>query len=374
MKIVHLLFFSLFSFTSLAQSSAEDEYANIVPNSSFELYAGPPIGWFYKGKHYTDVMKYWSAATIASPDVFGPRVRVPETWAEKGFGQKIPRSGHSMSGITVYGCDEGKPHCREYIQIQLAEPLVIGQNYHAEMWVSHLPRSLQSNNLGFYFSEKKISEITDGVLDFQPQVVTKTIIDARHQNWVKVSGKFKADAEANYLLIGNFFPDSLTQIKTFRDDHLKYAYYYIEDVLVKKLPPILPIPVKDDDLTKEVLEVGKTIQLKNIFFEFDEAELLPRSYVELRKLLKIMRENPRMVIEIQGHTDNFGKDLYNLSLSEKRAAAVVAFLTRNKIAPERTKYKGLGSQYPIAENDTPEGRQLNRRVTFLILVAPQIEN
>lgn len=117
MRLFHIFILSLFSFTSLAQDSTEDEYANIVPNPSFELYSNPPIGWFYKGDHYTEVMKYWSAATVASPDVFGPRVRVPSTWAEKGFGDKIPRTGHSMSGITVFGCDEGKPHCREYIQI-----------------------------------------------------------------------------------------------------------------------------------------------------------------------------------------------------------------------------------------------------------------
>ena len=367
MKFIHLLILFLLAVAASAQNTADDEYANIVPNPSFELYDGPPIGWFYKGAHYTEVMKYWSAATVASPDVFGPRVRVPSTWAEKGFGEKIPRTGHSMSGITVYGCDEGKPHCREYIQIQLAEALVIGQNYHAEMWVSHLPRSLQCNNLGFYFSESKISEITDGVLNLKPHVFADDIAETHQQNWVKISGKFQADTEANYLLIGNFFPDSLTQIKSFCNDHLKYAYYYIEDVLVKKLPPILPIPVKEDDLTKEILEEGKIIRLKNIFFEFDQAELLPRSYVELRKLLKIMRENPNMIIEIQGHTDSFGSDFYNLELSRKRAAAVVEFLNRNKIETQRTRFKGFGSQQPIAPNDTEEGRQLNRRVEFLII-------
>ena len=244
---------------------------------------------------------------------------------------------------------------------------MIGQNYQAEMWVSHLPRSLQSNKLGFYFSESKISEITDGVLNFQPQVFAEEILDTKTQSWVKVSGKFQATTEADYLIIGNFFPDSLTQTQFFCDNHLKYAYYYIEDVLVKKLPPILPIPVKDDDLSKELLVEGKTIRLKNIFFEFDSAELLPRSYVELRKLLKIMRENPEMVIEIQGHTDSFGKANYNISLSENRAAAVVAFLNRNKIEASRTKIRGFGSHQPIAENDSAEGRKLNRRVEFLIL-------
>ncbi|MEZ4952432.1 MAG: hypothetical protein R2825_02495 [Saprospiraceae bacterium] len=53
---------------------------NIIPNPSFERFSSPPIGWFYKGEHYTNVMKYWSSATNASPDVFGPKVRVPAHW------------------------------------------------------------------------------------------------------------------------------------------------------------------------------------------------------------------------------------------------------------------------------------------------------
>jgi len=76
---------------------------NIIPNASFEKYASTPIGWFYKGQHFTTVMKYWKAPTGASPDIFGPKVRVPAQWAEKGFGKQGAHSGVSMSGITAYG-------------------------------------------------------------------------------------------------------------------------------------------------------------------------------------------------------------------------------------------------------------------------------
>ena len=114
--------------------------ANIVPNPGFEKFSATPIGWFYKGRHFTEVMKYWSSPTAASPDVFGPRVRVPEQWSVKGFGQHRARGGESMVGITAYGCENGKPHCREYLQIQLAEPLVIGQNYYCLLYTSPSPR------------------------------------------------------------------------------------------------------------------------------------------------------------------------------------------------------------------------------------------
>ena len=350
-----------------ANGQSEAGQPNIIPNPSFERFSSPPIGWFYKGEHYTTVMKYWSSATNASPDVFGPKVRVPAHWAKKGFGKQAPHSGHAMSGITVYGCEKGKPHCREYIQIQMSEPLVVGQDYLAEMYVSHLPNSLRTNNLGFYFSDKQVDEITDSVLPFEPQAKSDGVLESAVNGWIKVSERFVADSEAEYLLIGNFLPDSLTQTKPSPAGSLPYAYYYIDDVLVKKIPPILPIPVPEDDLSNIPLEAGKTIALRDIYFEHDEAELMPRSFVELKKLLKIMRDNPSLAIEVCGHTDSTGNSDYNHELSEKRAKAVADYLLSNGITKGRTYYRGCGSAQPIATNSTAQGRQLNRRVEFVVL-------
>ncbi len=365
----YLLSLCLFSVCAL---SAQTEYVpveseNIIPNASFEELTSHPIGWFYKGQHFTEVMKYWSAATMASPDVFGPEVRVPMSWAEKDFGKQTARTGEAMAGITVFGCDEGKPHCREYIQIQLSEPLVVGQHYYLEFWVSHLPRSLQVNSLGAHFSLTRTDVITDRVLELSPQVWAENILDASDHRWVPVAGSFTAETEAEYLVIGNFFPDSLTQSRSVCEDHYKYAYYYVDDVLLRKEEPILPVPLKEDDLTLIPMEAGQTIRLKDIYFETDKAELMPRSFVELRKLVKIMQENPSMVIEIHGHTDSRGGDEYNLDLSERRARSVVRFLNRSGVAPERTRYKGFGSTRPIASNASDDGRQLNRRVEFFIV-------
>ena len=368
MKHLYLAFFGfILCFAATAQSNEKAVEANIIPNPSFERYSGTPIGWFYKGKHFTDVMKYWSSATAASPDVFGPKVRVPAHWADKGFGTQSPRSGSSMVGITTYGCEEGKPHCREYIQIQLNEPLVVGQGYYAEFYVSHLPRSIQIADIGMYFSNKKIAENTDRHLNFKPQVVSDRILSAPNKRWVKVSGEFVAKYEADYLLIGNFQADSLTRKHTPFSNCLNYAYYYVDDVLLKKTEPFVEVPIREDDLCCITVEEGKIIQLRDIFFDTDKAELLPRSFVELNKLLNLMHEHPGMVIEIRGHTDIMGEDNYNLYLSRKRAKAVVEYLNQHGIDRSRTLYKGFGDTLPIASNDTEAGRQLNRRVEFLIL-------
>ncbi|MBL7810137.1 MAG: OmpA family protein [Saprospiraceae bacterium] len=347
--------------------SAQKNGSNIVPNPSFERYSGAPIGWSYKGSFFGEVVKYWFSATTASPDVYGPDVHVPMDWAEKGFGAQKARTGKSLAGLTLYGCTNGKPHCREYIEIQLSEPLVIGQAYYVEFWVTHLPKSLQINNLGAYFSVSEIKRSTDEILIREAQVKATDLVAAPGGKWVKVSGQFVAKYEAEFILIGNFSDDFNTLSIVPREDCFNYAYYYIEDVLVKKIPPFKPVPVKPDDLTKQTLEVGKTIQLKHIYFEFDKDELMPRSYVELNKLLKIMRENPKLSIEIVGHTDALGEDAYNLDLSKRRAMAVEKFLLNNKINKTRLRSKGEGESKPIATNDTDEGRAQNRRVEFVVI-------
>lgn len=368
MKASFTLYCLCFVLSAFAQSSTiAPSSENIIPNPSFEKFDALPLGWFYKGSHFTRIMKYWSAATTASPDVFGQGVRVPTTWAEKGFGNQLARTGKSMIGLTIFGCENGKPHCREYVEVQLNEPLVIGQKYYVEFWVNHLPNSFYSNNLGAYFSETYIDSKIDNQLEVQPQVYSSGIMQPPHQKWMKVSGEFKAATEGEYLILGNFFPDSLTQTKAARHNQLNYAYYYIDDVVVKKLPPILDVPIKADDLTKVVLEEGKIIRLKDIYFETDKATLLPRSYVELKKLLKVLQKYPSAIIKINGHTDSQGEDEYNQTLSERRAKAVVEFLNDHGISSSRTFYEGFGSTQPVASNYLGEGRQLNRRVEFVVI-------
>ncbi len=340
---------------------------NIVPNPGFERYAGPPVGWSYRGAYFAQVMKYWFSATTASPDIYGPGVHVPRDWAEKGFGDARPHTGKAMAGLTFFGCTNGKPHCREFVEIQLAEPLVAGQTYYVEFWVTHLEKSLQINNIGALFSEHRIENKTDEPIVAEPQVNAKELVVAPQSKWVKVSGSFKAAEEAEYLIIGNFHNDAATLNYAHREDCFNYAYYYVDDVVVRKSPPYLTVPVKPDDLTRQTFEPGKTIRLKNIYFEFDKDELMPRSFVELNKLLGILRGNPLMAIEVVGHTDNYGEDAYNLDLSRRRSKAVVDFLMQNRIPVSRLRYRGEGERQPVATNETDEGRAQNRRVEFMVV-------
>lgn len=363
--LILVVWLSFLSSAIVAQGVKDGD--NIVPNPSFERFVAPPVGWSYRGSFFGQVVKYWFSPTTASPDIYGPGVKVPQDWADKGFGQQTPRSGKSMVGLTLWGCTNGKPHCREYISVQLAEPLVPGQSYHIEFWVTPLPRSLRINRIGAFLSEERIERKTDELLAFPPHFFAQEIAQPAEGVWAKLSGQFVATNEAEYLIIGNFFTDEQTQTKAVHPQSFNYAYYYVDDVLLKKIPPFQPVPIKPDDISRQPLVPGKTIRLKNIYFEFDKYELMPRSYVELNKLLQILNENPSLHIAIVGHTDNIGSVNYNLWLSRRRAKAVWQYLLDNGIAAERLQYRGEGKAKPIASNETEAGRFQNRRVEFVIV-------
>jgi outer membrane protein OmpA-like peptidoglycan-associated protein/tetratricopeptide (TPR) repeat protein len=123
----------------------------------------------------------------------------------------------------------------------------------------------------------------------------------------------------------------------------------------------------EKNIDLQPMEAGSSIVLKNIFFDTDKFELKPTSKTELDKLQKLLTNNPKLRIEISGHTDNQGNAAANVILSRNRAKSVYDFLIRTGIEANRLSYEGYGQAKPIASNETEEGRQLNRRTEFIIL-------
>lgn len=350
-----------------AQPVEVDTFANLIPNPSFEVLANPPIGWFINGRRFSRVMKYWTSPTGASPDVYGPGVVVPDNWADKGFGRMPPADGDYFIGLTLYGCRHGKPHCREYVQVPLNEPLVPGQTYAVEMMVATLPRGLRIDRIGVWFAKVPFETSEVVLIHQQPDWVTDSIIDPPVGYWTKLSGQFTARTDGRFLILGNFFTDDETRTRAPAANAFGYAYYYFDALSLRKVPPIIDRPVPEDDLTRLEPKVGMVVTLKDIYFDFDEYELVPLAYIELEKLVRLLERYPRMEIEIRGHTDSIGSEQYNKYLSRKRAKAVVLYLMSRGVDPRRLRYKGMGEAEPIAPNDTEEGRRRNRRVDFVIL-------
>ncbi len=116
----------------------------------------------------------------------------------------------------------------------------------------------------------------------------------------------------------------------------------------------------------EAANEGENIRLK-VFFDSNKSNLLDKSVEELDQLCDFMKKYNVKLVQISGHTDSQGSDIYNQSLSERRVISVRDYLTNKGIPKNKLKYIGYGEVLPVATNKTPEGRQFNRRVEFKIL-------
>ena len=114
------------------------------------------------------------------------------------------------------------------------------------------------------------------------------------------------------------------------------------------------------------IEVGTTVNLRDILFEQGKTNLLAQSYPELDLVVSFLKSNPKVKIELAGHTDNRGIPSQNVKLSQARVDKVKSYLVSKGIEGKRISGKEYGGSKPIASNETEETRQLNRRVEFTI--------
>ncbi len=119
-----------------------------------------------------------------------------------------------------------------------------------------------------------------------------------------------------------------------------------------------------------VARVGDNITLNmpgNVTFAVDNADISASFYPVLDSVAEVLKEFDKSFVEIAGHTDSTGSEAYNRLLSEKRAQSVASYLVSRGVRADRFIIVGAGESRPIASNDTPEGRALNRRVEITIV-------
>ncbi|HYC39073.1 MAG TPA: OmpA family protein [Chitinophagaceae bacterium] len=128
--------------------------------------------------------------------------------------------------------------------------------------------------------------------------------------------------------------------------------------------PTVPGPKSNQGcpVISEEVKTRVNYAANNILFVTGSYKLLPKSFKGLNDVVKILNENPEMVLSIDGHTDNVGSDEFNQTLSENRADAVKQYIVGKGIAENRITSAGHGESTPIADNNTAAGRQKNRRV------------
>ncbi|MGH1336510.1 MAG: OmpA family protein [Aureispira sp.] len=354
---------------------------NLVPNHDFEELIGSRPESDVDG---SGIFRYnmvdWKSPTMTTPDV---KISLPsEVKKAKRAGINIDKahSGYKMVGILTHNPDSKRSDTyREYLQVKLKKPLRKGEEYYCEFWVcrARLSRYI-SNNLGIALSPTPLQE--EGwkpLTAITPDYNYGELINEEKRQWQRISFTFVSPNRSEFLCIGNFFGNEETNMVEAKDapevtvDEQAYdnAYYLIDDVMLCVTQYVEPAPEPEPEpepAAPAPPEVGAVIKLDRVFFETAKWALLPESNEQLDELLTLMNEYPTMKIEIHGHTDSRGGEDYNQNLSENRTKSVFSYLVDNGIAEERMKYIGYGEAKPIADNKYADGRQLNRRVEFVV--------
>ena len=142
----------------------------------------------------------------------------------------------------------------------------------------------------------------------------------------------------------------------------EYSGYVLQTVRVQAMAPEMTATA--ETLARELNKAGR-VAVYGINFDTGNATLRPESDKVLSQIAAVLTSNPSWTMRVEGHTDNVGQKAANLALSERRAAAVVDWLTRHGVARTRLISLGMGDSSPVADNGSEEGRSLNRRVELI---------
>ena len=143
------------------------------------------------------------------------------------------------------------------------------------------------------------------------------------------------------------------------------GFYPVSDQLdTRKLSEYSEI---NKDLFLAPIVKNQVVTLNNLFFEFRMATIRPESFAELDRFAQFLKDKPRIMVELGGHTDNVGSAAANKELSRLRVTSVKDYLVAKGIDEKRMAVMAYGATKPIYDNATEDGRRRNRRVEFTIL-------
>ena len=308
-------------------------------------------------------LNHWFKGTQSTPDLRITSHALYTDCSQQNEGCDKARTGTRAVGLMTWLKNGYMDDYREYLQVRLKNPLSPNKETHISFWVCKERNSkLVSDNMGVYFTEKKIFKDTEGPLHITPHLNCDTLINEKIQQWVEMKWSFFPDKAFQYVTIGNLFGNEKTDTMAFKNYtgikyNPTYAYYLIDDVRIWQDT----IPGNEYVFEEKIIEPNQPFELPNILFQFDKAVLDTVSFFVLNKLATFLKEQSSLDLIIHGHTDSKGDNEYNLTLSEKRAGAVYLFLIVKGVEPERMSFMGFGEEKPISESD-----EENRRVEFIV--------
>lgn len=358
---------------------------NLVINSDFDLFYYEPVLITYHGEtKIEDWIPYWTTPGQYTPDYLS-NLRYIDVFSYNSiFSMPLPDK-FTYAGFALY---KESDSYSEYIQGKLISPLIKGKLYCLRTSINFCSYSKYSvNRLAFNLSESPVSVNYKNESTFRPQVIfSKLPVENKH--FTTLCDYFIADGGEQYVTVGRFTgPEVMNPI--LREEYLrglfgleKASYYIFDNIELFEIQDtsackckldtvqINPLEIKPEviyetDLNK--LKQGITVILENVNFEFDKYNLLPSSESILSTLLNYLKENPEIIIRIEGHTDDIGTEQYNDVLSINRAKSVYNWLIDKGIDSTRISFTGFGKSRPIFSEKDEEHRALNRRVEVRII-------
>lgn len=328
---------------------------NLVVDPSFEDFRNCNSGILSKNSKFP--LRKWTVPNMSTADYYNN--------CEGDYYQ--PRTGEGYVAIII------QKKWFEYIQTKISVPLKKDSLYYLEFYVKLSPKSKHSvKGLGACLTEEKVSQGNTLILTCKAQVISNDYVKET-EDWVKISGEFRAEGGEQYLTLGCFSSDkTFKRVKTKDLPKEPWAYYFLEDVLLKpvfnSITPDTNEVRQDSNLSVlDSVTVGGVSDIKkDVFFATSSWEISSDMQKELDALLDEIKSDRIMKIEVEGHTDDIGNKIDNMNLSEKRAISVKKYLIENGISESQIKCSAHGSNKPISDNDIDENRNRNRRVTLTI--------
>ncbi len=225
------------------------------------------------------------------------------------------------------------------------------QSFKSSLYSFDVPEEIRVQN--------KSNFLTGRVIDIDTKQPLSASIEMFDMNDASLNYKVTSDkADGKYFVVlteGKEYSIYVTRIGYLFEN---LTFNYLEKK--SREPEVL-------DIYLTPIKSGATSVLKNIFFDTDQYVLKEKSKTELSEVIKFLKDNDGIRVEIEGHTDNTGSAAHNMELSTNRAKSVYDFLIKAGVPGARIQFKGYGSDKPKVENNTEEGKQLNRRIEFKIL-------
>ena len=209
---------------------------------------------------------------------------------------------------------------------------------------------------------EKVFLVKGQLIDDNGKTITDAKIEIKNADNEKIAESIVNNETGNYAVAVNAEKkEDENYLMIVKKDGYNFTSALIEPTAETfESPKVVNFEIKE-------IEKGKSVELNDLYFATASYTIDKKSFNMLNNFAEFLQENPTIIIELRGHTDNTGNLQANITLSNQRAKAVYDYLISKGIASNRLKYQGFGPNMPIANNDTEDGKAKNRRTEFFII-------